>query len=81
MPVRLPTLVIAAYAFLASAALAAPQAQAPKPKPAKPPAAKQAPVVKQNFRGRRSDEIYPWEGFEDCPMVMPCVGRMRNTRQ
>lgn len=58
-------------------------APAPKPEPAprKPPVAKQQqPVVKQNFRGRRTDEIYPWEGYEDCPLVVPCVGRYRNTR-
>lgn len=32
------------------------------------------PVKRQNFRARRADEIPPWEGFEDCPLGLPCVG-------
>lgn len=45
--------------------------------PKKPvPASRQAPVKRQNFRARRADEIPPWEGFEDCPLGMPCVGIM-----
>jgi len=76
-------LIALAAAGLISAGLQAAPApksktQAPKP----PPSAqqKQQPTVKQNFRGRRDDEIYPWEGYEDCPLVVPCVGRLRNTR-
>ena len=53
-------------------------ATAKKPKRAevqKPAAVKlQQPRVRQNFRARRPEEIPPWEGFEDCPLMFPCVG-------
>jgi hypothetical protein len=78
---RAPAIPLGLAAAMAAGALAAAPAPKPKPPPQKPHVVKQQqPVVKQNFRGRRPDEIYPWEGFEDCPLVVPCVGTLRNTR-
>jgi hypothetical protein len=39
-----------------------------------PATVQKEPEKRQNFRARRPDEIPPWEGFEDCPMMFPCVG-------
>jgi hypothetical protein len=72
------TMSIAMVMGVALAATAAAQTQTsppPRPEPSQRPATvQQEPEKRQNFRGRRADEIPPWEGFEDCPMMFPCVG-------
>lgn len=69
---------VAMAVALALAAAAAADAHSVKAKkrelPQQPAAVEQEPRKRQNFRARRADEFPPWEGFEDCPMALPCVG-------
>jgi hypothetical protein len=62
-------------AVTAAGAAATHTSPPPRPETSQRPATVQPePEKRQNFRGRRTDEIPPWEGFEDCPMAFPCVG-------
>jgi hypothetical protein len=67
----------AALAATAASAAATHKSPQPQPQPEasqRPATVQQEPEKRQNFRGRRADEIPPWAGFEDCPMAFPCVG-------
>ena len=64
---------------LAAAATARTKKKKSKKKVAEPPPPQPA-VKRQNFRARRPEEIPPWEGFEDCPFGLPCVGGARRPK-
>jgi hypothetical protein len=77
IPLTIPV-VVGLVMALTAASVAADHLSKPeseKPQPQQPPTTvKQEPQPRQNFRARRPDEIPPWEGYEDCPMMFPCVG-------